>query len=131
MPTECSAEHFDFGTVEGRAVEAAFDGGLVSSDAGALLLGAPHLARATPMKTAWGWSAKLTRLIVLRDGTRLVTLGDVRAFILKQPEHIQERGSWQHAAELMILAAERGGNIEAATTQIEDALFLEARYVRQ
>jgi hypothetical protein len=43
------------------------------------------------MKTAWGWSAKLTRLIVLKDGTRLVTLGDVRAFILKQPEHIQER----------------------------------------
>jgi hypothetical protein len=74
------------------------------------------------MKTAWGWSAKLTRLIVLKDGTRLVTLGDVRAFILKQPEHIQERGSWQHATELMILAAERGGNIEAATTQIEDAL---------
>jgi hypothetical protein len=85
------------------------------------------------MKTAWGWSAKLTRLIVLKDkdGTRLVTLGDVRAFILKQPEHIQERGSWQHAAELLILAAERGGSIEAATTQIEDALFLEARYVRQ
>ena len=83
------------------------------------------------MKTTWGWSANLTRSIVLRDGTRLVTLGDVRAFILKQPEHIQERGSWQHAAELLILAAERGGSIEAATTQIEDALFLEARYVRQ
>jgi len=59
------------------------------------------------MKTTSGWSAKLTRSIVLKDGTRLVTLGDVRAFILKQPEHIQERGSWQHAAELMILAAER------------------------
>src|SRR2546428_11460520 len=44
MPTECSAEHFDFGTVEGRAVEAAFDGGLVSSDAGALLLGATDRA---------------------------------------------------------------------------------------
>ena len=64
------------------------------------------------MKTTSGWSAKLTRSIVLKDGTRLVTLGDVRAFILKQPEHIQERGSWQHAAELMILAAERGGSIE-------------------
>jgi hypothetical protein len=75
------------------------------------------------MKTAWGWSAKLTRLIVLKDGTRLVTLGDVRAFILKQPEHIQERGSWQHATELMILAAERGGNIEAATSQIETLCF--------
>jgi hypothetical protein len=71
------------------------------------------------MKTAWGWSAKLTRLIVLKDGTRLVTLGDVRAFI--QPEHIQERGSWQHATELPILAAERGGNIEAATSQMSSA----------
>jgi len=40
MPTECSAERFDFGIVEGRAVEAAFDAGLVTSDAGALLLGA-------------------------------------------------------------------------------------------
>jgi hypothetical protein len=38
MLTECSADCFDFGEVEGRAVEAAFDGGLVTSDAGALLL---------------------------------------------------------------------------------------------
>src|SRR5260221_9407795 len=40
MPTECSAEQFDFGIVEGRAVEAAYDAGLVTSDAGGLLLGA-------------------------------------------------------------------------------------------
>jgi hypothetical protein len=38
MPTECRPESFDFGTVEGRTVEAAFDAGLVTSDAGALLL---------------------------------------------------------------------------------------------
>jgi DDE family transposase len=38
MQTECSAELFDFGTVEDRAVEAAFDAGLVTSDAGGLLL---------------------------------------------------------------------------------------------
>jgi hypothetical protein len=44
MPTECSAECFDFGTVEGRTVEAAFDAGLVTSDAGALLLGATDRA---------------------------------------------------------------------------------------
>jgi hypothetical protein len=44
MPTECNAELFDFGTVEGRAVEAAFDAGLVTSDAGALLLGATDRA---------------------------------------------------------------------------------------
>ena len=44
MPTECSAECFDFGIVEGRPVEAGFDGGLVTSDAGALLLGATDRA---------------------------------------------------------------------------------------
>ena len=44
MPTDCSAERFDFGTVEGRAVEAAFDAGLVTSDAGGLLLGATDRA---------------------------------------------------------------------------------------
>ena len=44
MPTECSAEQFDFGIVEGRIVEAAFDAGLVTSDAGALLLGASDRA---------------------------------------------------------------------------------------
>jgi hypothetical protein len=40
MQTECSAERFDFGIVDARAVDAAFDAGLVTSDAGALLLGA-------------------------------------------------------------------------------------------
>ncbi|MCL4252120.1 MAG: IS1380 family transposase [Anaerolineae bacterium] len=44
MPTDCSAERFDFGAVEGRAVDAAFDAGLVTSDAGALLLGATDRA---------------------------------------------------------------------------------------
>jgi hypothetical protein len=44
MQTECSAEQFDFGVVEGRHVVAAFDAGLVTSDAGALLLGAADRA---------------------------------------------------------------------------------------
>jgi hypothetical protein len=39
MQTECSAERFDFGTVEKRAVLAGFDGGTITSDAGGLLLG--------------------------------------------------------------------------------------------
>ena len=40
MPTQCSAHLFEFAHVEGRAVVASFDGGRISSDAGALLLGA-------------------------------------------------------------------------------------------
>src|SRR5260221_252568 len=39
MPTECSPELFEFPPVEGRAVVAGFDGGAITSDAGALLLG--------------------------------------------------------------------------------------------
>jgi hypothetical protein len=38
MQTECSARAMDFGSAGGRQVVANFDGGLVSSDAGALLL---------------------------------------------------------------------------------------------
>ncbi len=44
MATECSAGLFDFAPVEGRRVEAAFDGGAITSDAGALLLGATDRA---------------------------------------------------------------------------------------
>jgi hypothetical protein len=44
MATECSPGLFDFGSVEGRRVVAAFDGGRVTSDAGALLLGATDKA---------------------------------------------------------------------------------------
>jgi Transposase DDE domain group 1 len=38
MPTQCNAEQLEFSCVERRRVLAAFDGGRVSSDAGALLL---------------------------------------------------------------------------------------------
>ena len=44
MPTECSPDLFGFSRVEGRRVVAAFDGGAVTSDAGALLLGAADRA---------------------------------------------------------------------------------------
>ncbi len=44
MPTKCSADPFGFAPVAGRAVVAAFDGGAVTSDAGALLLGATDRA---------------------------------------------------------------------------------------
>ena len=44
MATECRQDSLDFGTVEGRSVVGAFDGGVISSDAGALLLGAADRA---------------------------------------------------------------------------------------
>jgi DDE family transposase len=44
MPTECSAALFEFARVEGRSVVGAFDGGKITSDAGALLLAATDRA---------------------------------------------------------------------------------------
>ena len=44
MQTECSADLFGFARVESRAIVAAFDGGKMTSDAGALLLGATDQA---------------------------------------------------------------------------------------
>src|SRR5262249_31327285 len=40
MPTECNPERFEFARVEGGMVGASFNGGRITSDAGALLLGA-------------------------------------------------------------------------------------------
>jgi hypothetical protein len=40
MPTQCRRDLFAYEVVEGRRVVAAFDGGQITSDAGALLLGA-------------------------------------------------------------------------------------------
>ena len=38
MPTHCRPDSLDFGSVEGRNIVAAFDGGEITSDGGALLL---------------------------------------------------------------------------------------------
>lgn len=44
MLTECNATQLEFAPVQGRAVVAAFDGGVITSDAGALLLGSTDRA---------------------------------------------------------------------------------------
>jgi hypothetical protein len=44
MPTECIPDLFGFAPVDGRHVEASFDGGMITSDAGGLLLGATDRA---------------------------------------------------------------------------------------
>jgi hypothetical protein len=44
MQTQCNAEQLEFSCIERRRVVAAFDGGTVSSDAGALLLGRTEAA---------------------------------------------------------------------------------------
>jgi hypothetical protein len=71
------------------------------------------------------WQAKLSRPIVMRDGTKLETLAEAGSFILALPEADQHRSSWMKATELLMEAAERKGNIEAATKAVERAGFMQ------
>jgi Transposase DDE domain group 1 len=44
MPTHCRPDSLDFGSVEGRSIVAAFDGGQITSDGGAVLLAKTNAA---------------------------------------------------------------------------------------
>ena len=44
MPTHCNLDSLDFGSAEGRSIVAGFDGGQITSNSGALLLGAADKA---------------------------------------------------------------------------------------
>lgn len=59
MPTECSPALFDFAPAEGRRVVATFDGGTITSNAGALCCSARRTARLT-------WTAGLPRASATR-----------------------------------------------------------------
>jgi hypothetical protein len=52
MPADCIPDCFGFEAVSGRRVEAAFDGGVVTSDAGGLLLGLAYKALRLPERFA-------------------------------------------------------------------------------
>jgi hypothetical protein len=70
MPTECNPTRFDFAPVEGRAVVAAFDGGAITSDAGALLLGeADRAIRLTERFAACFTDARTPGLVEHEVGT--------------------------------------------------------------
>jgi hypothetical protein len=73
MPTECSAMRFEFAPVEGRQVMAAFDGGAITSDAGALLLGeADRAIRLTVRFAACFTDARTPELVEHQVGTMVL-----------------------------------------------------------
>jgi hypothetical protein len=73
-----------------------------------------------------GWFSKLSRPVAIKGGPVLRTLGDARAFLIDRlPPEDQDRESWQRTVELLLAAAEGTAEIEAATQQLERALFLQ------
>ena len=73
MPTECNPALFEFAPVEGRQVVAAFDGGAITSDAGALLLGETDRAiRLTERFTACFSDTRAVELVDASGEARVV-----------------------------------------------------------
>src|SRR5205823_5996866 len=110
MPTECSRDLFGFAPVEGREVVAAFDGGAITSDAGALLLGAADRAiRLTQRLAACFHDVRRQELIE----HEVVTLVGQRVFgIALGYEDLNDHDELRHDAMMAVLA----GKLEARRT---------------
>jgi Transposase DDE domain group 1 len=102
MTTECSADLFGFAPVEGREVVAGFDGGAISSDAGALLLGAAdHAVKLTERFAACFHDERRAHLIE----HRVVTLVGQRVFgIALGYEDLNDHDELRHDPVMAVLA---------------------------
>lgn len=70
------------------------------------------------------WSLPLAEPVTLKNSRVLLTLDDAAQLLLRLSDKIQARAWNQHAADLLMTAAESGdaGDIEEATRQVERAL---------
>jgi hypothetical protein len=70
------------------------------------------------------WSRKLIPPLVLKDGRELKTLSDPRDMIVGLPEGQQRAPYWQHAADLLLYAAEiEKEAIDDVRAQLNRALY--------
>jgi hypothetical protein len=111
MPTECNPALFEFAPVEGRQVVAAFDGGAITSDAGALLLGETDRAiRLTERFTACFSDTRAVELVEHQVAT-LVTQRVVG--IALGYEDLNDHDELRHDPVLAVLA----GKLEAKRSE--------------
>jgi hypothetical protein len=107
MLTECSADLFVFAPIEGRDVVAAFDGGAVTSDAGALLLGAADHAIALTKRFAACFHDSRRRHLIEHE---VATLLGQRVFgIALGYEDLNDHDELRHDPMMAVLA----GKLEA------------------
>jgi hypothetical protein len=107
MPTECNPELFEFAPVEGRRVVAAFDGGTITSDGGALLLGgADRAIRLTERFATCFIDARMAELVEHSVGTMVTqrVLGIALGY-----EDLIDHDELRHDPVLAVLA----GKLEA------------------
>ena len=110
MRTECSLDFFGFEPVEGRAVVAAFDAGAITSDAGALLLGATdHTIRMMDRLAACLHDVRCPELIE----HQVVTLVGQRVFgIALGYEDLNDHDELRHDPMLAVLSGKLAAHRE-------------------
>ena len=102
MPTECSPTLFEFTPVDGRRVIAAFDGGAITSDAGALLLGeTDRVIRLTERFAACFIDARVPELV--EHEVRTMVLQRVVGIALGY-EDLNDHDELRHDPVLAVLA---------------------------
>jgi Transposase DDE domain group 1 len=107
MRTECNPNLFGLAPVEGREVVAAFDGGMITSDAGALLLGATDRAIGLTARLAICFSDTRRQEYVEHE---VVTLVRQRVFgIALGYEDLNDHDELRHDPMMAVLA----GKLEA------------------
>ena len=110
MPTECSRDLFGFAPVEGREVVAAFDGGAITSDAGALLLGATDRAIGMMERFATCFHDERRQDLIEHE---VVTLIGQRVFgIALGYEDINDHDELRHDPMITVLAGKLEGRRE-------------------
>src|SRR3712207_9362462 len=104
MPTECNPALFAFAPVEGRAVVAGFDAGAITSNAGALLLGATDRAIGLVRRFAACFrDARMTE----RVEHEVATLVGQRAFgIARRSEELVDHDRLRRDPALAVLRSE-------------------------
>jgi len=107
MTTECNTDLFGFAPVEGREVVAAFDGGAITSDAGALLLGATDRAIGLMRRFAACFHDERRQHLIEHE---VVTLVGQRVFALALGyEDLNDHDELRHDPMMAVLA----GKLEA------------------
>jgi Transposase DDE domain group 1 len=102
VPTECNPTLFEFAPVDGRRVVAAFDGGAITSDAGALLLGETDRAiRLTERFAACFIDARVPELV--EHEIRTIVLQRVAGIALGY-EDLNDHDELRHDPVLAVIA---------------------------
>ena len=110
MPTGCSAGLFDFAPVAGRRVVAAFDGGAITSDAGALLLGQTDRAIRLIERFAAGFT-DARQPVLVEHAVRTLVMQRVFGIALGY-EDLNDHGELRHDPVLAVLTGKLEGRRE-------------------